>query len=72
MQTTKVIAFHLNKFLPLLNNGSIGDIIKNCIILLTTPEGVVLEERLYIVSKVIEILVSGSEEVKAITSDILS
>lgn len=70
-KVARVVAHHLERFARLLHNGSIGDILKKCIILLNTPEGAVLEERQGIIKEVIHRFAGTDERVKEICADIL-
>lgn len=70
-KVARIVAHHLEQFSRLLHNGSIGDILKKCIILLNTPEGAMLEERQAIVKEVVHRLAGTDEQVKEICSDIL-
>jgi len=52
------VAHNLDRFVKLLPNGSIADILKKCLVLLNEKEGVVLEQRKGILHKVMGLIVS--------------
>ena len=61
----------MDKFLRLLHNGSVGDMVSKCLMLLGTAEGEVLSERRKILEAVMGRFVEGNDEVKCICSHIL-
>lgn len=66
-----MLAHHLDKFLRLLHNGSVGDMLAKGLILLSTPEGEALPQRRQILQAVMGRFAEGSEEERATCSNVL-